>query len=161
MKRVPEPRYAIKTRADTDVLDDGYKWRKYGQKAVKNSPHPRNYYRCATPNCPVRKRVERCIEDPGLVATAYEGTHSHQFPSFLRCPPGYPGGLPGLLATLSHHYSMASNPALEPSFSSHSPFSLSDLLFRSSMLLPHEQSQDLASLRSSLNLLRAHELLRL
>jgi len=40
-KRVREPRYAIKTRTDTDVMDDGYKWRKYGQKAVKNSPHPR------------------------------------------------------------------------------------------------------------------------
>ena len=26
---------------DVDVIDDGYKWRKYGQKAVKNSPYPR------------------------------------------------------------------------------------------------------------------------
>lgn len=41
VKRVREPRYAIKTRTDTDVMDDGYKWRKYGQKAVKKSPHPR------------------------------------------------------------------------------------------------------------------------
>jgi hypothetical protein len=40
-KRVREPRYAIRTRTDTEVMDDGYKWRKYGQKAVKNSPHPR------------------------------------------------------------------------------------------------------------------------
>ncbi|KAK4411157.1 putative WRKY transcription factor 12 [Sesamum angolense] len=29
------------TRSDVDVLDDGYKWRKYGQKVVKNSLHPR------------------------------------------------------------------------------------------------------------------------
>lgn len=42
-----EPRYAIKTRTDTEVMDDGYKWRKYGQKAVKNSPYPR-YYSCVT-----------------------------------------------------------------------------------------------------------------
>jgi hypothetical protein len=35
-----EPRYAIKTRTDVDIMDDGFKWRKYGQKAVKNSPHP-------------------------------------------------------------------------------------------------------------------------
>jgi hypothetical protein len=41
MKRVREPRYSIKTRTDVDVMDDGFKWRKYGQKAVKNSPHPR------------------------------------------------------------------------------------------------------------------------
>jgi hypothetical protein len=24
-----------------DVLDDGYRWRKYGKKMVKNSPNPR------------------------------------------------------------------------------------------------------------------------
>lgn len=76
-KRLREPRYAIKTRTEVDVMEDGYKWRKYGQKPVKNSPHPRNYYRCTTAHCPVRKRVERSTEDPGLVITSYEGTHSH------------------------------------------------------------------------------------
>lgn len=40
-KRLREPRYAIKTRTEIDVMEDGYKWRKYGQKPVKNSPHPR------------------------------------------------------------------------------------------------------------------------
>ncbi|XP_073391683.1 uncharacterized protein [Physcomitrium patens] len=88
-KRLREPRYAIKTRTDVDVLDDGFKWRKYGQKAVKNSPHPRNYYRCTTPLCPVRKRVERSNEDAGLVITTYEGTHSHQTPGFHRPAEGY------------------------------------------------------------------------
>ncbi|KAG0611404.1 hypothetical protein M758_7G138400 [Ceratodon purpureus] len=76
-KRMREPRYAIKTRTEVDIMEDGYKWRKYGQKPVKNSPHPRNYYRCTTANCPVRKRVERSTEDPGLVVTSYEGTHTH------------------------------------------------------------------------------------
>lgn len=36
-----EPRYSIQTRSILDIMEDGYKWRKYGQKAVKNSPHPR------------------------------------------------------------------------------------------------------------------------
>jgi hypothetical protein len=32
------------TKTEIDHLEDGYRWRKYGQKAVKNSPFPR-YHR--------------------------------------------------------------------------------------------------------------------
>lgn len=39
-KKVKE-RVAFKTRSEVEVLDDGFKWRKYGKKMVKNSPHPR------------------------------------------------------------------------------------------------------------------------
>jgi hypothetical protein len=81
LKRVREPRYAIQTRSEVEIMEDGYKWRKYGQKAVKNSPHPRSYYRCTSPKCPVRKRVERSAEDTGLVITTYEGTHNHVNPA--------------------------------------------------------------------------------
>ncbi|KAK4476611.1 hypothetical protein RD792_015773 [Penstemon davidsonii] len=35
------PRFAFQTRSEEDILDDGYRWRKYGQKAVKNSNFPR------------------------------------------------------------------------------------------------------------------------
>lgn len=42
-KNVPQ-RVAFHTRSEEDILDDGYKWRKYGQKSVKNSVHPR--YNC-------------------------------------------------------------------------------------------------------------------
>jgi hypothetical protein len=40
-KKVSRPRFAFQTRSANDILDDGYRWRKYGQKAVKNSAHPR------------------------------------------------------------------------------------------------------------------------
>ncbi|KAL6008338.1 WRKY transcription factor [Asimina triloba] len=40
-RKLREPRFCFQTRSDVDVLDDGYKWRKYGQKVVKNSLHPR------------------------------------------------------------------------------------------------------------------------
>ena len=37
-------RIAFHTRSDDDVLDDGYRWRKYGQKSVKNNAHPRFFF---------------------------------------------------------------------------------------------------------------------
>ncbi|XP_038883389.1 probable WRKY transcription factor 13 [Benincasa hispida] len=76
-KKVREPRFSFKTMTDVDVLDDGYKWRKYGQKIVKNTLHPRSYYRCTEENCKVKKRVERLADDPRMVITTYEGRHAH------------------------------------------------------------------------------------
>lgn len=43
-KKEREARFAFMTRTEIDHLDDGYRWRKYGQKAVKNSPFPRYIY---------------------------------------------------------------------------------------------------------------------
>ncbi|KAI3469266.1 hypothetical protein Pfo_025929 [Paulownia fortunei] len=79
-KRQREPRFAFMTKSEVDHLDDGYRWRKYGQKAVKNSPYPRSYYRCTSTACGVKKRVERSSEDPSIVVTTYEGTHTHPCP---------------------------------------------------------------------------------
>ncbi|PKU87220.1 probable WRKY transcription factor 13 [Dendrobium catenatum] len=76
-RKVREPRFCFKTMSEVDVLDDGYKWRKYGQKVVKNTQHPRSYYRCTQDNCRVKKRVERLAEDPRMVITTYEGRHAH------------------------------------------------------------------------------------
>ncbi|XP_023547797.1 probable WRKY transcription factor 48 [Cucurbita pepo subsp. pepo] len=83
-KRVREPRFAFMTKSEVDHLDDGYRWRKYGQKAVKNSPYPRSYYRCTTAGCGVKKRVERSSDDPSVVVTTYEGQHIHQSPIMPR-----------------------------------------------------------------------------
>lgn len=41
VKKERRPRYAFQTQSHVDVLDDGYRWRKYGQKAVKNNSFPR------------------------------------------------------------------------------------------------------------------------
>ncbi|KAL7120930.1 hypothetical protein ACP275_02G152100 [Erythranthe tilingii] len=76
-RKLREPRFCFQTRSEVDVLEDGYKWRKYGQKVVKNSLHPRSYYRCTHSNCRVKKRVERLSEDCRMVITTYEGRHNH------------------------------------------------------------------------------------
>ncbi|XP_020098217.1 probable WRKY transcription factor 71 isoform X2 [Ananas comosus] len=83
-KRHREPRFAFMTKSEVDHLEDGYRWRKYGQKAVKNSPYPRSYYRCTTQKCGVKKRVERSHQDPSIVITTYEGQHNHQSPATFR-----------------------------------------------------------------------------
>ncbi|KAK9107347.1 hypothetical protein Syun_023358 [Stephania yunnanensis] len=83
-KRNRQPRFAFLTKSEVDHLEDGYRWRKYGQKAVKNSPFPRSYYRCTNSKCTVKKRVERSSEDPTVVITTYEGQHCHHTVSFPR-----------------------------------------------------------------------------
>ncbi|KAJ4728204.1 putative WRKY transcription factor [Melia azedarach] len=77
MKKATRPRFAFQTRSADDILDDGYRWRKYGQKAVKNSIYPRSYYRCTHHTCNVKKQVQRLSKDTSIVVTTYEGIHNH------------------------------------------------------------------------------------
>ncbi|CAK9152877.1 unnamed protein product [Ilex paraguariensis] len=86
-KRQREPRFAFITKSEVDHLEDGYRWRKYGQKAVKNSSFPRSYYRCTSASCIVKKRVERSLSDPSIVVTTYEGQHNHPSPVMARPSP--------------------------------------------------------------------------
>ncbi|KAK2444874.1 WRKY Transcription Factor [Trifolium repens] len=74
------PKITFRTRSQLEIMDDGYKWRKYGKKSVKNSPNPRNYYKCSGERCGVKKRVERDREDSSYVLTTYEGVHTHESP---------------------------------------------------------------------------------
>ncbi|KAM0945796.1 putative transcription factor WRKY family [Dioscorea sansibarensis] len=73
VKKASRPRFAFQTRTDNDILDDGYRWRKYGQKAVKNSSYPR----CTHHTCDVKKQVQRLSKDTSIVVTTYEGVHNH------------------------------------------------------------------------------------
>ncbi|XP_073151737.1 probable WRKY transcription factor 15 [Henckelia pumila] len=62
----------------SDIPPDDYSWRKYGQKPIKGSPHPRGYYKCSSVRgCPARKHVERALDDPTMLIVTYEGEHNH------------------------------------------------------------------------------------
>ncbi|KAK9271836.1 hypothetical protein L1049_002201 [Liquidambar formosana] len=76
-------RVAFRTKSELEIMDDGFKWRKYGKKSVKNSPNPRNYYRCSSGGCTVKKRVERDRDDSSYVITTYDGVHNHESPSVI------------------------------------------------------------------------------
>jgi hypothetical protein len=61
-----------------DIPPDYFSWRKYGQKQIKGSPHPRGYYKCSSVRgCPARKHVERATDDPNILIVTYEGDHNH------------------------------------------------------------------------------------
>lgn len=73
--------------------DDGFNWRKYGQKQVKGSEYPRSYYKCTQPNCPVKKKVERSHEGH-ITEIIYKGAHNHpKPPPSRRSAVGSSGGL--------------------------------------------------------------------
>lgn len=62
----------------SDIPPDDYSWRKYGQKPIKGSPHPRAYYKCSSVRgCPARKHVERAVDEPTMLIVTYEGDHNH------------------------------------------------------------------------------------
>ncbi|KAL2938685.1 putative WRKY transcription factor 20 [Bienertia sinuspersici] len=91
-----ESRVVVHTVSEVDIVNDGYRWRKYGQKMVKGNPNPRSYYRCSTTGCPVKKHVERASHDPKVVITTYEGQHDHSVPPIRTIVPqavaAYAGG---------------------------------------------------------------------
>ncbi|KAH6831526.1 WRKY DNA-binding protein 40 [Perilla frutescens var. hirtella] len=77
-------RVHVRTEAsDTSlIVKDGYQWRKYGQKVTRDNPSPRAYFKCSfAPTCPVKKKVQRSIEDQSIVVATYEGEHNHPHPS--------------------------------------------------------------------------------
>ncbi|KZV29300.1 WRKY transcription factor 55 [Dorcoceras hygrometricum] len=59
--------------------EDGYTWRKYGQKEIMGSTYPRSYYRCTHQkfyDCPAKKQVQRLNNDPFTFEVIYRGTHT-------------------------------------------------------------------------------------
>ncbi|XP_058081902.1 WRKY transcription factor SUSIBA2 isoform X2 [Magnolia sinica] len=139
-KPIREPRVVVQTLSEVDILDDGYRWRKYGQKVVKGNPNPRSYYKCTNAGCPVRKHVERASHDPKAVITTYEGKHNHDVPS---------------ARTSSHDNAgpMTLNDA--NALNSHMPAALNGLLRTEDtarMMIPHPYDRQQESDMISLNL---------
>ncbi|WJX96801.1 putative WRKY transcription factor 32 [Trifolium repens] len=75
-----KPKYVVHAAGDVGISGDGYRWRKYGQKMVKGNPHPRNYYRCTSAGCPVRKHIETAVDNSDAVIITYKGVHDHDTP---------------------------------------------------------------------------------
>nr|BAX24710.1 putative WRKY transcription factor [Oryza rufipogon] len=80
------PRWTEKFRVPDASLeatpDDGFSWRKYGQKDILGAKFPRGYYRCTYRNaqgCPATKQVQRSDADLAVFDVTYQGAHTcHQ-----------------------------------------------------------------------------------
>ncbi|EAY81788.1 hypothetical protein OsI_36961 [Oryza sativa Indica Group] len=77
-KKVKRMKRKRQVRVTSVPADDGYSWRKYGQKNVLGFSYLRGYYRCAhrnTKGCQAKKQVQR--HDDGLLFdVTYLGEHT-------------------------------------------------------------------------------------
>jgi WRKY transcription factor 33 len=92
--------------SNNNKVEDGYNWRKYGQKQVKSSENPRSYYKCTYHSCSMKKKVERSLADGRVTQIVYKGTHNHPKPvSTRRNSSSFGGGA----AEDRHHSQAAAN----------------------------------------------------
>nr|XP_043616102.1 probable WRKY transcription factor 27 [Erigeron canadensis] len=106
---------------EEELSNDGWAWRKYGQKPIKGSPHPRNYYRCSTTkDCLAKKQVERSPSDTSNFVVSYYGDHLHPRPTHL-------SSLAGTTRSTKSNMLSATLPELPTLSSSSSPPSTSSI----------------------------------
>ncbi|XP_028087006.1 probable WRKY transcription factor 41 [Camellia sinensis] len=90
-------------------IDDGYSWRKYGQKDILGTKYPRSYYRCTnrnSQNCWATKQVQRSDDDPTVFEIIYKGRHEcNQTPH--TAPPAPPP--PASLDKQNNHHQPPNN----------------------------------------------------
>ncbi|PAN18976.1 hypothetical protein PAHAL_3G239400 [Panicum hallii] len=61
------------------TMEDGFIWRKYGQKEINGSKYPRLYFRCTYKDdhgCMARRQVQRAEADPSVFLITYFGDHT-------------------------------------------------------------------------------------
>lgn len=75
--------------------NDGFNWRKYGQKDILGARYPRSYYRCTYRNmqgCWATRQVQRSDEDPAVFNISYKGKHTCKLSRRSRSAPTSPPG---------------------------------------------------------------------
>ncbi|XP_027333705.1 WRKY transcription factor 55 [Abrus precatorius] len=97
--------------------EDGFTWRKYGQKEILGTKFPRAYYRCTHQKlyaCPAKKQVQRLDDNPNIFEVTYRGDHTCHMSS--TAPSSFPP--PQLLVDMSKDITQTQStisPELSPS----------------------------------------------
>ncbi|KAK1436140.1 hypothetical protein QVD17_01916 [Tagetes erecta] len=98
-----------------DNTDDGYNWRKYGQKDILGAKFPRSYYKCSyrkVQKCLATKQVQRTNDDPTVFEIAYKGKHTcNQGDQLASPPPPSPSSPEKHEMTPTHHRQQLSPPS--------------------------------------------------
>nr|QCV57278.1 WRKY transcription factor [Fagopyrum tataricum] len=74
--------------------DDGYSWRKYGQKDILGAKNPRSYYRCTyrnTQKCWATRQVQRSEKDDTVFDITYRENHTCTMVRRSKSAPTSPG----------------------------------------------------------------------
>ncbi|KAI3704982.1 hypothetical protein L1987_75212 [Smallanthus sonchifolius] len=70
----------------SSTMEDGYAWRKYGQKEILNSKFPRCYFRCTHKHfhgCKAVKQVQKQEDESNMFHITYFGHHTCPTPGTL------------------------------------------------------------------------------
>jgi hypothetical protein len=77
---MPEPVMQKLMPGDTNKIpEDGYLWRKYGNKPIKTASYKRGYYKCRhfkEVKCNATKIVQQTNNDPNTFSVHYKGQHT-------------------------------------------------------------------------------------
>nr|UXK50426.1 WRKY transcription factor 32 [Iris germanica] len=75
-----------KTTVTHSPFADGYQWRKYGQKVIRNVKYTRSYYRCTHTGCRAKLLVQQIADDSGSIPM-YEVTRNNEHSCNAISPP--------------------------------------------------------------------------
>ncbi|ESQ39281.1 hypothetical protein EUTSA_v10001568mg [Eutrema salsugineum] len=78
-KKTEKVRVVVGEGQEKGLIDDGFSWRKYGQKDIHGFINPRGYFRCThrfTQNCLAVKQVQKSDKDPSIFEVKYVGNHT-------------------------------------------------------------------------------------
>ena len=71
-------------RSSSIMVDDGYRWHKYGAKLVKGTQQRRSYFKCVAPGCQARKKLwkgdndEEVVMYDGMVVFVHHSPHTSE-----------------------------------------------------------------------------------
>ncbi|WMV30917.1 hypothetical protein MTR67_024302 [Solanum verrucosum] len=72
----PRAEYVEARHGEEVPPEDGFNWRKYGQKLILGAKYPREYFQCVCRHCDATKMVQQMETEPLTFEVTYGESHS-------------------------------------------------------------------------------------